>query len=131
MTSTPNTEKREPLVTESVIKQTQFTRDEAKEFFGKLVGGSHHVYDQHLKEYGQGWRFTYWNDLSTYDFNVLTKFVILCHDQCVRGQIAGKNSKEVYLIIHQRHTREGDMTRKHPTMEDAINNFRNSIAIKP
>ena len=61
--------------------------------------------------------------LSTYDFNLLTRLVVMAHDECVRVTIKGQNPKEIKIEFWNRE-REGDYSQRHPTIEEAINQIR-------
>ena len=97
---------------------------------------------------GQVWRGIYhlqydlidWSDphhievniaegLSTWDFNRLTELVVLCHDRAVRLEIEPCNMRFVKLLFHQR-GREGGMTKRHPTMEEAVQMVRDNIGLE-
>lgn len=63
--------------------------------------------------------------LSTFDFAELTYLVVLCHDRCIRFSLAGNGPRHMEMLFHQRQ-REGSVSRRHPTMEDAIQSIRSS-----
>lgn len=70
--------------------------------------------------HGSSVRFTmYCRGLSTFDFSQLTRLVIVAHDECVRIEIQPASKDYLYIYMSPRE-REGDMTRRHPTIEDAI-----------
>ncbi|HZS84188.1 MAG TPA: hypothetical protein VFA50_15035, partial [Stellaceae bacterium] len=62
-----------------------------------------------------------------YDFDHLTRLVIAAHDRCVRLDIEPAARRYLWLILHPRE-REGGMSRRHPTIEQAIADFRSSVA---
>lgn len=62
--------------------------------------------------YGRGW--------STYDFDGLTRLVILAHDELVRVDLTPASPKRMAVSFFQRNSRDGEMSRRHPTIEDAI-----------
>lgn len=74
---------------------------------------------------GSGVRFTVFagNGLATYDYDHMTRFVVLAHDRCIRVDIAPAANRFLYIYMHPR-DREGDMSRRHPTIEDAIKRVR-------
>ena len=45
-----------------------------------------------------------YGELATWDFNKLTKLVILCHDECIRMSIEGANINYMRLRFHPRET---------------------------
>lgn len=101
------------------------TKEEATEFFAEFYFGEHHIPYSGIKEAGYGWKVAHNNDLSTYDFNALTRLVIAAHDKCYRVSVMAKSPKDIWIIVHKRESREGHMTKRHPTMEDAIDSYRN------
>ena len=61
--------------------------------------------------------------LPTFDYDFLTQMVVLCHDRCLRLQIKGKGPRILELMFHQRE-REGGISHRHPTIEDAVASIR-------
>jgi hypothetical protein len=102
----------------------KFPIEEAREFFAALFYGEHHITSE-IKPIGRGWSITTHGDISTYDFNGMTRLVLLAHDRCIRASIDTAGMK-LRIRIHKRHTREGDMTERHPTIEEAITTIRAS-----
>ena len=68
------------------------------------------------------------SDLSTYDYNELTKLVILAHDKGIRISVRAENHK----LIIQFHNRMGkrtnkfSMSQRHPSLKTAIENIRSN-----
>lgn len=56
---------------------------------------------------------------STYDFSILTRLVIGCHDLAIRMEINPCNFHCLELLFHARQ-REGSVWERHPTIEQAI-----------
>jgi hypothetical protein len=104
--------------------QTQMDKQEAIDFFSEFFFGEHH-FPGELKEWGNGWIIRAQNNLSTYDFNHLTRLVVMAHDKAIRVEIVPKGMNIIYIAIHKR-SREGDYYERHPTMEDAIKKIRAS-----
>lgn len=80
-----------------------------------------------------GWKRTDWSkeryirvivsgDLSTFDFDGLTRLVLLAHALCVRVSVSPCNMQYLEIMFHPR-TREGYAYQRHPTMEEAVNEF--------
>lgn len=91
-----------------------------------LCGGYHHVGGK-FKPCGKGIEIniSYGFNASTFDFDGLTRAVIMAHDRCIRFEIAKPSSPTSYkLHLHKRHSREGDMYYRHPTIESAIDSHR-------
>lgn len=59
-------------------------------------------------------------ELSTWDFDKLTKLVILSHDYCVRIAIEAVAPGYVKISFWNRKSREGSISSRHPTIEEAI-----------
>lgn len=102
-----------------------FTKEEATQFFADLFGGEHHI-NAEVKEHGRGWAIITSKDFATYDFNHLTKLVLLSHERCIRAEIDGCNKFGSIRIAIWKRQREGDIMKRHPTIEEAIERFRNN-----
>lgn len=68
--------------------------------------------------------------LSTFDFDALTRLVFLAHDHCIRVQLSPCNGSHFKLMFHPRKTREGSMSERHPTLEQAVADWRESYPIE-
>lgn len=99
------------------------TKQEATDFFSELFYGEHHLPGP-IKEHGFGWCINFGNDFSTWDFNTMTRFVISCHDKCVRGSVRPSGPNLLKLAIWKRGARDGPMDQRHPTIEQAIESYR-------
>jgi hypothetical protein len=101
------------------------SKKEALEFFGALFYGEHHIPGE-VKECGSGWQISSnYTTLATYDYSDLTRLVLLAHDRAIRAEVQSKGMNRLIIKIHKRE-REGDMTRRHPTIEDQIKTIRES-----
>jgi len=89
----------------------------------EVVDGFHHIYNE-VRPWGDGIQTSIYGGWSTYDFDQLTRLVVLAHDKIVRVEIGSSGPNMFRLILHKRHTREGRITEKHPTIEDAIERIR-------
>jgi hypothetical protein len=86
--------------------------------------GMHHAPDiKKVPGVGGRWECNT-NTLSTYDFDGLTRLVVAAHDQCVRASVAPSGPGLVKIMLHDRQGREGEMSRRHPTMEHAVASLR-------
>ena len=65
--------------------------------------------------------------LATYDGCDLTSLVVLCHDACVRLEIAGTGRGQVRLVFYRRRGRAGSAWERHPTMEQAVELVRTHL----
>lgn len=61
---------------------------------------------------------------STFDYDYLTKAVILAHDRMIRFEISPSGPGMLKFHYHKRYVREGRMDERHPTIETAIEDFR-------
>ena len=109
-------------------KQTDFTR----RAIGLLVDGFQTgVYNLPINwkrvdwRHGNGVSFVIRSEgLATYDFNKLTRLVIGAHEECIRLEISPHTFSHLKINMWPRKSREGNMYERHPTIEDAIINFR-------
>jgi hypothetical protein len=105
-------------------EKVNLTLEEAKNFFSELYYGEHHIPGK-IKEWGSGFCVEDFAGMATFDYNMLTRFVIACHDNCIRGEIRPSNPRSMKVIIHKRQGRAGDFGKRHPSIEDAIEAIRN------
>ena len=89
----------------------------------ELFGGFHHL--PKIQDYYPGIAMRTATDLATFDGNFLTRAVFLAHDRCIRFSIGAASPKEVKLIFHKRKKREGKMSERHPSLQDAVSAWRN------
>lgn len=103
---------------------SNMTKEAAEDFFGELFLGKHHIPGE-VKPFGQGWAVSaYAGWLATFDFNNLTRLVFLCHDRCVRAELNQGAPGRVKISIWQRDSRDGDICERHPTIEQALADWR-------
>lgn len=89
--------------------------------------GAHHMVTRRVKEFGKGIQYSERpSKLSTFDFDGLTRLVFMAHDRCVRVELAASGPGLVRLVLHKRHSREGRMSERHPTLETAVEMWRGS-----
>lgn len=99
------------------------TLEDATNFFSEFYQGEHHIPGK-VKPFGDGWVVNHdRGGMSTYDFNQLTKLVLMAHDKCIRVEIIPCSPRHLKIAIWQRQ-REGSMSQRHPTIETAIENFK-------
>jgi len=106
-----------------VDTRRHLTKEEATEFFSILYYGEHHIPSE-VKPFGMGWKVNAHASLATFDFDDLTRLVLLCHDRCIRTEIIQGGPGRVGIAIWRRQGREGDSTSRHPTIEQAIAKWR-------
>lgn len=86
--------------------------------------GSHHLPGK-VKPCGSGVEMNgHSMSLSTFDFDYLTRAVIMAHDRCIRFCVDPSGPGMLKVQLHKREGREGRMYERHPTMEQAIEDFR-------
>ena len=96
--------------------------EEATAFFSAFYRGEHH-FPAKLKPYGEGWAMSHFGSLATFDDDGLTRLVLLAHDRCIRVQVEQGGPNRLRIAIWKRE-REGSMYERHPTIEAAIEAFR-------
>lgn len=106
------------------MSRTPMSFFDAQEFFATLYYGEHHIPGCEVKEYGQGWCVNDTGKLATYDFDFLTRLVFLAHDKCVRAEVLPSGPGRVKIAIWKRHKREGSISERHPTIENALADWR-------
>ena len=115
----------EPQLTKNGIEMSDLGRDVA-DLLGDLSRGIYHI-EQHLDS--ADWSNTRWieirlpGQLATFDGDVLTVLVVLCHDKAIRCEINPRSNSYLTLRFHQR-AREGSMFERHPTLEDHVKKIR-------
>lgn len=96
---------------------------DAKSFFSEFCLGEHHIPGK-IRAYGPAWYINFHHDLSTFDFDYLTRLVFLAHDRCVRASIQQSGPRMIKIIIWAREGRDGSMYERHPTIEHALSEWR-------
>lgn len=93
-------------------------------FMSQLFSGFHHVNGK-VVEYGTGIKVNIsYSNMATFDYDYLTKAVVMSHNWGVRLEIQPASSRQLRFILHKRHTREGSMSERHPLMSEAIEKFK-------
>jgi hypothetical protein len=63
-------------------------------------------------------------ELATFDANILTRFVILSHDKMIRFSVNARSREYLQLEFTPRLYRTGSVFGRHPTLEQAAEDFR-------
>lgn len=76
-------------------------------------------------KYGTGVSFAlkHRDSLETWDFDRLTRFVFLCHEARIRGEIEGGGFHSLRLSFWPR-TNSGTVWSRHPNLDEAVAAFR-------
>lgn len=95
-------------------------------FLADLFGGFHHLFGKiHGVRDGIYINCTNaGNHFATFDFDYLTRAVIMAHDSCIRFSIEPSGPRMLQLWATRRTCREGDISERHPTLEAAIKRIR-------
>jgi hypothetical protein len=107
------------LTEEQFYRQPWMTDDHWRcaSLLARVFGGFHHMGD--VRQYADGVGcMLHQRDLATFDFNHLTALVVLAHQRCIRVSVCVAGMK-LQARAYPR-TRTGNMTQRHPTMEQAI-----------
>ena len=110
----------------SPTEPLRLTREDAVALFR----GEHHIPSgsrrgaDGVTPHGLGWCVlddgTEW---ATFDFNDLTRLVFLAHDRCLRASVTPARNGKLKIAIWRRE-REGAHSRRHPTLEKAVEAWR-------
>lgn len=66
---------------------------------------------------------TWRNSLATFDFTALTRFVFLCHEARIRGEISSKGFRHIEIHLSER-VAAGSIGNRHPNLDEAVAAFR-------
>ena len=93
-------------------------------FLCRLFCGFHHVPSK-IKECGKGIQINFIpNSMATFDFDGLTKLVVMAHNWGVRANIAGSGPAMIKLQLWKRRLRDGCISERHPTIGQAVDKFK-------
>lgn len=102
---------------------TDLTKDNALAFFSEFYCGEHRM-PREPKPYGRGWYINHdKGGMSTFDYDQLTKLVIMAHEKCIRVELIPIRNGIMKIAIWQR-LRSGMMHERHPSIEQAIESYR-------
>lgn len=93
-----------------------------------LVNGFHHLFGKITPANGDGvWcELEAHNQLSTHDYDSLTRLIVMAHDRCIRAEIRPCGTKRLTLILSKR-IREGAYTERHPALEENVSKIRKEL----
>lgn len=84
---------------------------ECAQMLADLAGGFHHC--DKIKEFGSGIETNRAGELATFDFDGLTRAVVMAHDRAIRFAVSSSGPGRIKLILHKR-KREGSISQRHP-----------------
>ncbi len=85
--------------------------------------GIHHVKPGEIKKFADDhWEVSVYEDISTYDYDVLTRLVLAAHKYAVRVSIKSSGPRLLKLTLFAR-KRDAGMTERHPTIQQAIDKY--------
>jgi len=98
---------------------------ECYQMLADLFHGFHHVNGK-LHDWGDGIKLntSQVGSFATFDFDGLTRLVLLAHERMIRAEIVPSGPGMLGIVLHKRHSREGRMYEQHPTIETAVARFR-------
>lgn len=70
-------------------------------------------------------KWTFGHSLSTWDFNQLTRFVFLCHEARIRGDIHPA-MRDLQIALHER-SHAGNVAERHPSLDEAVAAWREEL----
>lgn len=94
-----------------------------------IVGGG--IYNTPINWKSANWKFggrgvavnwTCGNGFATWDFDMLTKLVLLAHAECIRVELEA-TAPRLFKVVFFEREREGDIARRHPTIAQAVAAF--------
>lgn len=66
---------------------------------------------------------SWYKGFATFDFRELTRFVFLCHEARIRGEISPLSPRYLRVFLTPRQS-AGEMNRRHPNLEEALAQWR-------
>lgn len=100
------------------------TLETATKFFSEFYFGEHHIPGHKIHKWGYGFRVKHDRGaLSSFDFNELTRLVLMAHKYCVRVSVSPLSFRFLSIEIWQRQGTEGSLSERHPKIEQAIESF--------
>ena len=86
-------------------------------FIDFVFGGRHHT--RKVIEHSNCFEVRFWQDVSTWDGNIMTKIVVASHDLGLRASLDANGMRGLKLTLHSRATRAASIT-GHPTLEQHL-----------
>jgi hypothetical protein len=100
---------------------------EARDFFNAFFREGH--WPNEMVEDRGSWSVTterHWTgcELSTFDYDQLTRLVLLAHERCVRVHLRPRKRRRIEIVITRRDRISDSLSETHPTIEEAVAHFR-------
>jgi len=93
-------------------------------FLSQLFCGFHHITGK-PKAIGSGIVInSREHRLATFDFDYLTKAVIMAHNWGVRFSVEGGGPGMIKILLFKRSVRDGSMSDRHPAMSEAVEKYK-------
>jgi hypothetical protein len=87
-------------------------------FIDFVFGGKHHT--NKVINHNSWYEVKFYQDVATWDFNIMTKMVVASHDLGLRADIEANGLRGLKVLLHNRKSREGLMHQRHPTLEQHL-----------
>jgi hypothetical protein len=120
----------------SALKVTDISPlgEETANILGELYLGIYHLESRQLKKVDWSQRDNIdvvlgRQSFSTYDNDKLTKLCFLAHHRAVRVEIHPHSFKYLRLTFSRRGVRTGQTYLRHPSLDDAVEKFKNSVSL--
>lgn len=107
--------------------------EEVAEFLNVLGAGIYHLGSSGLKkadwvnDYCIAINLSYPSNFATYDFDLLTKIVVLSHDRCLRVEMQAVAPRIMKLMFHRRERGATTNFAKMPTLEEHTATLREQM----
>lgn len=90
-----------------------------------IFGGSHHVFDKVEPSNYNGIKINYEScSFASFDYSNMTTAVFMAHERGIRFEIGSMAPKgKLQLLFHKRNPLSNDTSRRHPTLEQAIERY--------
>lgn len=94
-------------------------------FLNRVFRGFHHI-PGNVKQCGErsiciNSRTSY---MATYDYDYLTKLVIIAHNWGIRAAIVGSGPGMIKIQLWKRHARDGDISERIPTIQSMVEKYK-------
>ncbi len=87
-------------------------------FIDFVFGGRHHT--KKIIEHSNCFEIRFWQDVSTWDSNIMTKMVVASHDLGLRTSLEANGLRGLKVLLHNKGSREGMLHKRHPTLEQHL-----------